>query len=70
MNEPSDKKYNLNKPKPWKQYNQDPALAKLPYKKKFLLRQHEEHEAEEEIKDFKLDELDTNEDKQTRSKPD
>lgn len=50
--------------------NSNEPFDKRHYKKKFLLRQHEEHEAEEEIKDFKLDELDTNEDKQTRSKPD
>jgi len=69
-NEQFDKRFGLNKPKAWQHKKEEPALAKLPYKKKFLLRQHEEHEAEEEIKDFKLDELDTNEDKQTRSKPD
>jgi len=43
---------------------------KSTYKRKYFLRRHEEHEAEKEIKEFKLDELDTNEDLQTRSKPD
>lgn len=43
---------------------------KSTYKRKYLLRRHEEHEAEKEIKEFDLEELDTNEKKEIRNKPD